>query len=104
MTMALAGMLAAATLIEAEVIKSGDSESSSSVQSPQRPSVASASDQSGFRVGNRTFLLDGKPIRLFAGSLQHFRIHQQHWEHRLKLAKRKQPWKQLPATWLCVSK
>ena len=48
-----------------------------------------AAGQSGMRVGNRTFLLDGKPIRLFAGSLQHFRMHPDHWEHRLKLAKRK---------------
>ena len=49
--------------------------------------AAAADDHSGFRVGNRTFLLDGEPVRLFAGSLQHFRIHPDHWEHRLKLAK-----------------
>ena len=42
---------------------------------------------SGFQVGNGTFLLNGSPIRLFTGSLQHFRIHPQHWEHRLALAK-----------------
>ena len=42
----------------------------------------------GFEVGmNGTFLLNGSPIRLFAGSLQHFRIHPDHWEHRLALAK-----------------
>ena len=41
----------------------------------------------GFTVGNGTFLLDGAPIRLFAGSLQHFRIHPAHWEHRLSLAR-----------------
>ena len=42
----------------------------------------------GFQVGmNGTFLLNGAPIRLFAGSLQHFRIHPDHWEHRLALAK-----------------
>jgi hypothetical protein len=45
------------------------------------------SDGSGMTVGNGTFLLDGQPIRLFAGSLQHFRMHPDHWEHRLKLAK-----------------
>jgi hypothetical protein len=41
----------------------------------------------GMSLGNGTFLLDGKPIRLFSGSLQHFRIHPDHWSHRLQLAK-----------------
>lgn len=43
--------------------------------------------QQGMTLGNGTFLLDGQPTRLFAGSLQHFRMHPNHWEHRLKLAK-----------------
>eukprot|EP00039_Didymoeca_costata_P032588 m.38438 g.38438 ORF g.38438 m.38438 type:complete len:754 (+) comp9436_c0_seq1:413-2674(+) len=41
----------------------------------------------GFQLGNGTFLLNGDPIRLYAGSLQHFRIHPQHWQHRLTLAR-----------------
>jgi hypothetical protein len=41
----------------------------------------------GFTIGNGTFLLDGAPMRLFGGSLQHFRIPDQHWEHRLALAR-----------------
>jgi beta-galactosidase len=41
----------------------------------------------GFDISNGTFVLNGTPIRLFAGSLQHFRIHPQHWEHRLAAAK-----------------
>ena len=53
------------------------------VRSSSHKPAASA----GFQLGNGTFLLNGAPIRLFAGSLQHFRIHPQHWEHRLALAK-----------------
>ena len=41
----------------------------------------------GFKLGHGTFLLNGEPIRLFAGALQHFRIHPDHWGHRLALAK-----------------
>lgn len=43
--------------------------------------------QNGMHLGNGTFMLNGKEIRLFAGSLQHFRIHPDHWEHRILLAK-----------------
>ena len=50
-------------------------------------STATAANTAGFALGNGTFLLDGSPIRLFAGSVQHFRIHPNHWQHRLKLAK-----------------
>ena len=56
--------------------------------SPRRQLAASTKPAlTGFRLGNGQFLLNGKPIRLFAGSLQHFRIHPQHWEHRLALAR-----------------
>lgn len=48
---------------------------------------ASPVSTQGFSVGNGSFLLNGKPMRLFAGSLQHFRIPDQHWEHRLQLAR-----------------
>ena len=48
---------------------------------------AGAPPQQGFAVGNGTFLLNGAPFRVFAASLQHFRIHPNHWEHRLQLAK-----------------
>jgi hypothetical protein len=41
----------------------------------------------GFKIANGSFTLNGAPIRLFAGSLQHFRIHPDHWEHRLLTAK-----------------
>ena len=41
----------------------------------------------GFQIANGSFTLNGVPTRLFAGSLQHFRIHPDHWEHRLATAK-----------------
>jgi len=50
-------------------------------------SSSSPNTAAGFEIRNGTFLLNSKPIRLFAGALQHFRIHPQHWEHRLALAK-----------------
>lgn len=54
---------------------------------PTAETIASRDSRRGMTLGNGTFLLDGEPIRLFAGSLQHFRMHPDHWEHRLKLAK-----------------
>jgi beta-galactosidase len=42
---------------------------------------------SGFKLGNGTFVLNGEPMRLFTGALQHFRIHPAHWAHRLALAR-----------------
>ena len=41
----------------------------------------------GFQIANGSFTLNGVPTRLFAGSLQLFRIHPDHWEHRLATAK-----------------
>jgi hypothetical protein len=53
-------------------------------------SVTYPNTVSGFQLGNGTlagtFVLNGAPIRLFAGSLQHFRIHPDHWGHRLAMA------------------
>ena len=46
---------------------------------------------SGFEARNGSFWLHGVRVRLFAGSLQHFRIHPDHWEHRLLLAKARPP-------------
>lgn len=46
---------------------------------------ARAAATAGFTLGNGTFLLDGKPFRIFGGSLQHFRTPTAHWEHRLDL-------------------
>ncbi|WP_246095222.1 glycoside hydrolase family 35 protein [Streptomyces roseicoloratus] len=36
-----------------------------------------------FEVGDRDFLLDGRPVRLLSGALHYFRVHEQQWDHRL---------------------
>ncbi|MBO4259978.1 glycoside hydrolase family 35 protein [Streptomyces griseorubiginosus] len=38
-----------------------------------------------FRVGEKDFLLDGRPVRLLSGALHYFRVHEAHWEHRLAM-------------------
>lgn len=40
-----------------------------------------------FKAGNKTFLLNGKPIILRAGELHYSRIPKPYWEHRIQLAK-----------------
>ncbi|WP_405741005.1 beta-galactosidase [Streptomyces sp. NBC_01525] len=36
-----------------------------------------------FAVGEREFLLDGRPLRLLSGALHYFRVHEAQWDHRL---------------------
>ncbi|MEV3991781.1 beta-galactosidase family protein [Streptomyces sp. NPDC049837] len=38
-----------------------------------------------FTVGDRDFLLDGRPVRLLSGALHYFRVHEEQWEHRLAM-------------------
>ncbi|MGW7257878.1 glycoside hydrolase family 35 protein [Streptomyces sp. NPDC054834] len=40
---------------------------------------------SEFTVGDTDFLLDGRPVRLLSGALHYFRVHEEHWRHRLAL-------------------
>ncbi|MER7762751.1 beta-galactosidase family protein [Streptomyces sp. NPDC097619] len=39
----------------------------------------------GFRVRDDHFELDGRPVRLLSGALHYFRVHEDHWPHRLAL-------------------
>ncbi|MEU0658614.1 glycoside hydrolase family 35 protein [Streptomyces lavendulocolor] len=39
----------------------------------------------GFTVGDRDFLLDGRPVRLLSGALHYFRVHEGQWGHRLAM-------------------
>ncbi|MCI3227232.1 beta-galactosidase family protein [Streptomyces sp. NP-1717] len=38
-----------------------------------------------FTVGERDFLLDGRPVRLLSGALHYFRVHEEQWPHRLRM-------------------
>ncbi|MGQ4387386.1 glycoside hydrolase family 35 protein [Streptomyces sp. SAS_270] len=38
---------------------------------------------SEFTVGDKDFLLDGRPVRLLSGALHYFRVHEEQWGHRL---------------------
>ncbi|MGW0734634.1 beta-galactosidase [Streptomyces sp. NPDC002851] len=38
-----------------------------------------------FRVGDTDFELDGRPVRLLSGALHYFRVHEEHWHHRLAM-------------------
>ncbi|MPY58953.1 glycoside hydrolase family 35 protein [Streptomyces spongiae] len=40
---------------------------------------------SEFSVGDSDFLLDGRPVRLLSGALHYFRVHEEHWGHRLAM-------------------
>jgi hypothetical protein len=40
---------------------------------------------SEFTVGDRDFLLDGRPVRLLSGALHYFRVHEAQWGHRLAM-------------------
>lgn len=40
---------------------------------------------SEFTVGDRDFLLDGRPVRLLSGALHYFRVHEASWGHRLAM-------------------
>ncbi|MFF4254588.1 beta-galactosidase family protein [Streptomyces sp. NPDC001663] len=40
---------------------------------------------SEFTVGERDFLLDGRPVRLLSGALHYFRVHEEQWGHRLAM-------------------
>ncbi|MFG2221654.1 beta-galactosidase family protein [Streptomyces sp. NPDC048644] len=40
---------------------------------------------SEFLVGERDFLLDGRPLRLLSGALHYFRVHEDRWDHRLAM-------------------
>ncbi|MGW3205017.1 glycoside hydrolase family 35 protein [Streptomyces sp. NPDC001135] len=40
---------------------------------------------SEFTVGESDFLLDGRPVRLLSGALHYFRVHEEHWRHRLAM-------------------
>ncbi|MFJ2178127.1 beta-galactosidase family protein [Streptomyces sp. NPDC087851] len=37
----------------------------------------------GFTVGKEHFEVDGRPVRLLSGALHYFRVHEEHWAHRL---------------------
>ncbi|MFJ5086733.1 beta-galactosidase family protein [Streptomyces sp. NPDC088674] len=36
-----------------------------------------------FEIGERDFLVDGRPVRLLSGALHYFRVHEGQWAHRL---------------------
>ncbi|GLF98536.1 glycoside hydrolase family 35 protein [Streptomyces yaizuensis] len=38
-----------------------------------------------FSVGEKDFLLDGRPVRLLSGALHYFRVHEEQWGHRLAM-------------------
>ena len=38
-----------------------------------------------FVVGERDFMLDGRPLRLLSGALHYFRVHEAQWDHRLAM-------------------
>ncbi|MFE7131391.1 beta-galactosidase [Streptomyces sp. NPDC057638] len=38
-----------------------------------------------FSVGEKDFLLDGRPVRLLSGALHYFRVHEAQWGHRLAM-------------------
>ncbi|SDK09955.1 glycoside hydrolase family 35 protein [Streptomyces indicus] len=38
-----------------------------------------------FRIGERDFELDGRPVRLLSGALHYFRVHEEQWDHRLAM-------------------
>ncbi|MFF8292171.1 beta-galactosidase family protein [Streptomyces sp. NPDC016309] len=38
-----------------------------------------------FTVGERDFLLDGRPVRLLSGAMHYFRVHEEQWGHRLAM-------------------
>ncbi|WP_369379819.1 beta-galactosidase family protein [Streptomyces sp. cg36] len=38
-----------------------------------------------FTVGEKDFLLDGRPVRLLSGALHYFRVHESQWGHRLAM-------------------
>ena len=40
-----------------------------------------------FEVGNRTFLLDGKPFVIKAAEMHYTRIPAEYWEHRIEMCK-----------------
>ena len=40
---------------------------------------------SEFTVGEADFLLDGRPVQLLSGALHYFRVHEEHWGHRLAM-------------------
>ncbi|MGW3116273.1 glycoside hydrolase family 35 protein [Streptomyces sp. NPDC001107] len=40
---------------------------------------------SEFTVGDADFLLDGRPVRVLSGALHYFRVHEEHWGHRLAM-------------------
>lgn len=40
---------------------------------------------SEFTVGDKDFLLDGRPVRLLSGALHYFRVHEAQWGHRLAM-------------------
>lgn len=44
-------------------------------------------DASRFEIGQRSFLLDGKPFVIKAAELHYPRIPQPYWEHRIKMCK-----------------
>ena len=40
-----------------------------------------------FAIGNKTFLLDGKPFVIKAAEIHYTRIPAEYWEHRIQLCK-----------------
>ncbi|PWG81414.1 beta-galactosidase [Pararcticibacter amylolyticus] len=48
---------------------------------------AQPGDKHNFGVGNRTFLLDGKPFVIKAAEIHYPRIPKEYWEHRIKMSK-----------------
>jgi beta-galactosidase len=41
-----------------------------------------------FTIGERDFLLDGRPFRILSGALHYFRVHPDHWADRIDKARR----------------
>jgi beta-galactosidase len=40
-----------------------------------------------FTIGDREFLLDGRPFRILSGALHYFRVHPDHWADRIRKAR-----------------
>ena len=40
-----------------------------------------------FSIGDKTFLLDGKPFLIKAAEMHYTRIHAEYWEHRIQMCK-----------------
>lgn len=49
--------------------------------------LLNAQDAHVFKLGNKDFLLDGKPFQIISGEMHPARIPKQYWQHRIQMAK-----------------